>query len=125
MPDSILHGCRILVVEDEYMLATDLEMELLDAGAIVLGPFGTIETATEFIGTGQEIDGAILDVNLRGQMVFPVADLLFERSVPFVLTTGYDASVIPPRFEHCARCEKPVSMARVAQAIGGLIHARA
>ena len=122
MTNPTLHGCRILVVEDEYMLAADLEMELLDAGAIVLGPFGAIETTLEFICTEQQIDGAILDVNIRGEMIFPIADLLFERDVPFVLTTGYDASVIPPRFEHCARCEKPLSMAKVAQAMGGLIH---
>lgn len=121
MTDSVLHGCRILVVEDEYMLAADLEMELLDAGAIVLGPFGTLETAIEFISTEQEVDGAILDVNLRGEMIFPVADLLIGRGVPVVLTTGYDASIIPSRFEDCARCEKPISMAKVARAMGGLI----
>ena len=122
MTDPTLHARRILVVEDEYMLAADLEMELLDAGAIVLGPFGTLATAIEFIGTKQKIDGAILDVNLRGEMIFPAADLLIERGVPFVLTTGYDASAIPSRFEHCARCSKPISMAKIAQAIGRLIH---
>ena len=104
------------------MLAADLEMELLDAGAIVLGPFGTVETAIKFIGTNQEIDGAILDVNLRGEMIFPVADLLIERGVPFVLTTGYDASVIPSRFPQSLRCEKPISMAKITQAIGRLMH---
>ena len=63
MTDRILHGRRILVVEDEYMLAADLEMELLDAGAIVLGPFGTLETAIEFIRTEQEIDGGYCQSN--------------------------------------------------------------
>lgn len=121
MTDPILHTCRILVVEDEYILAADLEMELLDAGAIVLGPFGTLETAIEFIRMEQEIDGAILDVNLRGEMIFPVADLLVERGVPFVLTTGYDESVIPSRLKHSPRCEKPISMAKITQAIGRLI----
>lgn len=122
MTDPILHGCRILVVEDEYMLAADLEMELLNAGAIVLGPFGTVATAVEFIHTKQEIDGAILDVNLRGELVFPAADLLIERGVPFVLTTGYDASVLPSRFMHSVLCEKPFNTAKVAQAIERLIH---
>ena len=122
MTDRTLHDCRILIAEDEYMLAVDLEMELLDAGAIVLGPFGTVETAIEFIRTGQKIDGAILDVSLRGQMIFPAADLLIERGIPFVLTTGYDASVIPSRFKHCVRCEKPISMAKITLAIDRLIH---
>ena len=123
MTDRTLQACRILVVEDEYLLAADLEMELLDAGAIVLGPFGTVGTAIEFIRTEQEIDGAILDVSLRGEMIFPAADLLIERGVPFMLTTGYDASVIPPRFKHIVQCGKPISMAKLAQAIDRLIHA--
>ena len=122
MTDPILHGCRILVVEDEYMLAADLELELLDAGAIVLGPFGTVANTIEFIHTKQEIDGAILDVNLRGELVFPAADLLIERGVPFVLTTGYDASVLPSRFKLSVLCEKPFNTAKVAQAIERLIH---
>ena len=124
MTDRPLHACRILVVEDEYMLANDLEMELLDAGAIVLGPFGTVETALEFIRSQPEIDGAILDVNLRGEMSFPVADLLNERRVPFVLTTGYDASIIPPRFAQSVRCEKPISMVKIVEAIERLIQAK-
>lgn len=124
MTDRPLHARRILIVEDEYLLANDLEMELLEAGAIVLGPFGTLETAIEFVRTQPQIDGAILDVNLRGEMIFPVADLLNERGVPFVLTTGYDASVIPPRFEHSVRCEKPISMTRIVQAVERLIQAK-
>ena len=121
MTDHILQGRRILIVEDEYLLAAELEMELLDAEAIVLGPFGTVATAIEFIGTQQEIDGAILDVNLRGEMIFQVADLLSERGVPFVLTTGYDASLIPFRFQLSARCEKPTNMTQIKQVIGRLI----
>lgn len=123
MTDSTIRDCRVLVVEDEYMLATELEMELLDAGAIVLGPIGTIEEAVDLVRFEQEIDGAILDVNLGGEMVFPVADLLIERGVPFVFTTGYDESIIPPNFKHVVRCEKPINITRITQAIGRIIHA--
>ena len=56
-------------------------------------------------------------------MSFPVADLLIERGVPFVFTTGYDASVIPSRLEHVVRCEKPIKVSRVIETIGRLIHA--
>jgi DNA-binding NtrC family response regulator len=122
MTNRTLHQCRVLVVEDEYMLAEALEMELLDVEALVLGPVGTIEEAMALIRTEQEIDGVILDVNLHGKMTFPVADLLVERGVPFVFTTGYDASMIPGHLQHIERCEKPVSVGRVTQAIGRLIH---
>ena len=123
MTDHTLHDCCVLVVEDEYMLADELEMELLDAGAIVLGPVGTIEDAVDLIRSKDEIDGAILDVNLGGEMIFPVADLLIERGVPLVFTTGYDASIIPSHLKHVVRCEKPINIVRITQAIGRLIHA--
>ena len=123
MTDRTLHECRVLVAEDEYMLADELEMQLVDAGAIVLGPIGTIEEAVDLIRSERKIDGAILDVNLAGEMIFPVADLLIERGVPFVFTTGYDASIIPSHLKHVVRCEKPINIVRITQAIGRLIHA--
>ncbi|MCC2976651.1 response regulator [Sphingomonas sp. PL-96] len=89
MPEATLRGCRVLVVEDEYMLADELQMELSDAEVIVLGPIGTLEDALDLIRSEPHIDGAILDVNLRGEMASPAADLLIERGVPFVFTTGY------------------------------------
>ena len=123
MSDHTLRDCRVLVVEDEYMLAEELANELSDAGARVLGPVGTIEDALAIIEAEPEMDGAILDANLRGEMVFPAADLLLDRGTPFVFTTGYDASVFPPRFDHIVRCEKPINLRRVTQAIGRVIHA--
>ncbi|WP_454280655.1 response regulator [Sphingomonas sp. Marseille-Q8236] len=122
MSDRTLAECRVLIVEDEYMLADDLKMELEEAGAVILGPIGTLEDAIAAIENEEVIDGAILDVNLRGEMVFPVADLLLERDVPFIFTTGYDASAIPPRFSQITRCEKPVNIRLVTQALGRLIH---
>ncbi len=123
MPERTLRDCRVLVVEDEYMLADDLATELADLGALVLGPVGTVEDAVTAIAAEPEMDGAILDANLRGEMVFPAADLLLDRGVPFVFTTGYDASVFPSRFDQIVRCEKPISMKRVTAAIGRVIHA--
>ena len=122
MPERTLRDCRILVAEDEYMLADELCAELVDVGAVVLGPAGTLEDALDLISANSHIDGAILDVNLQGKMIFPAADLLGERKVPVVFTTGYDASVIPSRFLHVARCEKPVNIVRVTQAIGRAVH---
>jgi DNA-binding response OmpR family regulator len=90
-----LRDCRILVVEDEYMLADEIQIELSDAGAIVLGPVAMLEDAMELIDREHDIDAAILDVSLGGEMVYPAADLLARRKVPFIFTTGYDASAIP------------------------------
>jgi len=119
--DRSLRGCRILVAEDEYMLADDLCAELANAGAIVVGPAGTVEDVLELARSEPDLDGAILDINMRGEMVFPVAETLMERGVPFVFTTGYDASAIPPRFDRVVRCEKPIDLGKVAQALGRAI----
>lgn len=121
MAERSLRGCRILVVEDEYMLADELEMELDDAGAVVIGPAGTVKDALTLIKSEQRLDGAVLDVSLRGDLVFPAADLLVEREVPFLFTTGYDASTIPGRFQQIIRCEKPVNIKKIALALGKLI----
>jgi two-component SAPR family response regulator len=118
MTEHTLRDCRILVVEDEYILANELQIELSDRGATVLGPIAMLEEAMELIDQEHDIDAAILDVNLDGEMVYPAADLLARLGVPFVFTTGYDASAIPPRFEHVVRCEKPVDMAKVTFALG-------
>jgi len=117
MSDGTLGGRRVLVVEDEYMLAEELSAELANVGAVVLGPVGDLADATALIQAEQDIDVAVLDANLGGEMVFPAADLLIERGVPIVFTTGYDASIIPGRFSGVARCEKPVSIDKVIQAI--------
>ncbi|MCL9997946.1 MAG: response regulator [Erythrobacter sp.] len=118
MIDRTLRDCRILVVEDEYLLADELQTDLADAAAIVIGPLGTLDQAFELIKAGGKIDGAILDVNLCGELVYPAADLLLERAVPFVFATGYDDSVIPSRFAGVARCPKPVNIRQITQALG-------
>ena len=113
-----LNGCVILVVEDEYVLADDLCTELADRGASVVGPAATVEQGFSLLHGADALHGAILDINLRGEEVFGLADELAARGVPFVLTTGYDASVIPDRFHDVPRCEKPVRMSQVIDAIG-------
>ncbi len=116
---GMLTGRRLLVVEDEYFLAEDIVRGLEDRGAQVVGPVGTIDDALDLIeGTGH-LDGAVLDLNLRGEMAFPVADALAERGVPFVFATGYDSAVIPPRYKGVTRCEKPIDAPKIARALFG------
>lgn len=118
MSTDILKDARILVVEDEYFLATDMVHDLLDAGATVVGPVPTVGEAMEAIGGEEPIEFALLDINLMGEMVYPVADRLIERNIPFAFATGYDSSQVPARFSHVPRCEKPVEPAKLAKIFG-------
>lgn len=122
MTERSLRNCRILVAEDEFMVAENLSNELEDAGAIIVGPCATLEQTLQRINAHEAIDAAVLDVNLAGQTVYPAADILIDRHIPFVFTTGYDASNVPERYANIPRCEKPVSVARVARAVGRVIH---
>jgi CheY-like chemotaxis protein len=103
-----LEGKRLLIVEDEYLIAMDLSHFLEKLGAKIVGPAGSIEDALKLVESHDALDAAILDINLRGGRVFPVADALANRGVPFVFTTGYDAFTVPDIYEDVPRCEKPI-----------------
>lgn len=104
---------RILVVEDEYIIAVDLADALAESGIEVVGPVGNVARALAVIEV-EPLDGAILDINLAGDAVYPVADALRARFIPFVFATGYDRSAIASGYETVPRCEKPVDGKRVA-----------
>jgi CheY-like chemotaxis protein len=116
-PRGPLQGRRILVVEDDYVTAYDLKAELESTGAEVIGPAADIEGAMDLLASGPVPDGAVLDVNLGGEPVFPLADALRERSIRMVFTTGYDEDVLPAPYAGLPCFEKPVDMRRVAQAL--------
>ena len=116
-PSAPLHGRRVLVVEDEYVLAEELRDELERLGADVLGPVAAVGDALDLLAREALPDVAVLDVNLGGEMIYSAADLLAERGVPFMLATGYDVSMIPARFGHIVRCEKPINFTQVTRAI--------
>ncbi len=105
---------RVLVVEDEYIIAADLADALTALGIAVIGPVSSVAKAMAMID-GEQLDGAILDINLHGDAVYPVADILAARGIPFVFATGYDRTAIEPGYEKFPRCEKPVEGRRVAQ----------
>jgi DNA-binding response OmpR family regulator len=120
MPDARLQGARVLVAEDEYLLADDLSRALGSAGAEVAGPVSTVQQAMRLIAEGR-LDAAVLDVTLRDGKVFPVADLLAERGVPFAFATGYDQSALPDRFGDRPRIQKPFSTRTVLSELSGLL----
>ena len=115
----LLEGRNVLVVEDEYFIADDMRRVFEENGATVIGPVGSVEDALAILSEAPPIDGAVLDINLRQTMVFPIADLLRQRGVPFVFATGYESIVIPERLRDAIQCEKPVEAARVADALFG------
>lgn len=108
---------RVLLVEDDYFIVTDLARSLEADGAEVVGPASTVADALTLLADAPWIDAAVLDINLHGEMVFPVADALTARGVPFVFATGYDRDVVPPRYAGIVRCEKPVEPAAIARAL--------
>jgi CheY-like chemotaxis protein len=103
-----LKGYRVLVVEDEFLLALELERLLQRQGCVVLGPVWSVDRALALLGD-QSPDGAVLDVNLRGRRVAPVAAALRERGVPFVLVTGYGEDQLgEPELQGRPRLNKPL-----------------
>jgi CheY-like chemotaxis protein len=86
-----LSGLRLLVVEDEALIATDLADTLRGLGCHVIGPAGTLEEGMRLAESADRLDAALLDVNLHGQPSFPLATMLAARGVPVVFATGYSA----------------------------------
>lgn len=112
-----LAGRRILIVEDEFLIADEMAEAFSNQGAEVIGPAATLEQGLSLIESTEALDGAILDINLRGDMVFPLADALAGKRIPYVFATGYDSSAVPERYLDAPRCEKPVDPMEVAAAL--------
>jgi DNA-binding response OmpR family regulator len=121
MSDKPLLNYNIFVAEDDYLLAIVMEEILGDAGATVVGPAPNIAKAMSVIGQSRRIDAALLDVNLGGELVYPVADLLRERQVPIILTTGYDSTSLDPAYTEISICEKPFEPQELVEKLVQLI----
>jgi CheY-like chemotaxis protein len=113
-------GMRVLLVEDEYLLADHLADVLGALGATPVGPAGSVVHALQLIDRAGRIDGAILDVELDGERVYPVADALRERGIPFVFSTGYGGDALPERFRDMPVMDKLVTMKHVRGALDRL-----
>ena len=122
MDVNVLEGLSILVVEDEPILATETACAVVAAGGSVIGPAFSLAEAFEMIA-GAEIDGALLDLNLRNEKVFALADELADRGVPIVFVTGEIWPVIPERHAGCRVVGKPITDTKLVAAIGGAIEA--
>lgn len=105
---------RILIVEDDYFIASEVARAFQQHGADVVGPVPTLATAFEVVDSDQLIELAVLDINLHGEMVYPLAEALESKGVPFVFATGYDASAVPDRFRHVPLLTKPANFGDIA-----------
>ncbi|CAO3425198.1 response regulator [Azospirillum doebereinerae] len=101
-----LDGCRILVVDDEFLVALLVEDVLQALGCEVIGPASRIPNAVS-LAQKEPLDFAILDVNVAGEKIFPVAEILSERRIPFIFLTGYGRPGLDGRFPEAPVLQKP------------------
>lgn len=114
-----LKDCRVLVVEDDTLVAWDIEAMLQDAGGTVVGPVGKLAQAQALIAKA-EFDIALLDLNLGRDNSLPAADLLDEAGIPFVFLSGHSADFLPDRHRHRPLVAKPFHPRLLIDAILGV-----
>lgn len=116
-----LAGLRILIVEDEFLLAMELETLLQQRGCMVLGPVSSVGQALTMLD-GEQPDIALLDVNLKGERATPVAAALRARGVPFILITGYSVMQLSePELRAAPRIDKPVNCRALKRAVASTL----
>jgi len=119
-----LEGLRVLVVEDEAPIALQLEDMLSELGCGVIGPASRVGQALRLI-EGQEVDAAVLDLNIAGELVYPVADALAERGLPHIFVTGYGADALTEPYRNRPVLEKPFLRRALREAMLNSLQRRA
>jgi CheY-like chemotaxis protein len=114
------HKKRVLIVEDEAMISMMIEDMVLDFGSEIVGPAARLDHALT-LALQAEIDIGILDINVDGTVVFPVADVLRFRGIPFIFATGYDFRSLPERFRGSPTLSKPFSYENFAELLRSLM----
>lgn len=115
---------RILIVEDEFLVSLQLESDLRAAGYATLGPYIKLEAAME-AARDEHLDLALLDVNVNGERVFPLADELASRKTPFIFLSGYLPSDLPERYKDAPQISKPYDPAALMTKISKTLSRRA
>lgn len=106
MTEPVAKGLRVLLVEDQMIVAMEIEDMLRELGCAVVGPVGTLELAVR-LAREEALDAAILDISLDGEKVFPVAEELQARRIPFIFATGYGQHTLPETWRGLPRLGKP------------------
>jgi len=119
-PDSPIFGRKVLIVEDEMIVAWLLEDMLAELGCVVVGPAASVKQALAMIDAAP-IEVAVLDVNLNGEMSYPVADALTARGVPFVFVTGYDKERMLDGYRALPVLQKPFHRSELTDTLAQLL----
>ena len=122
MKELPLNGLRILLVEDDFILATDAAMTIKGAGGKVVGPFATVEDARDALDANGA-DLAIIDINLGSGPAFDLARHLDMVGLPFLIASGYDGKIIPDDLKRVVRLEKPYGPDELISAAVGVYEA--
>jgi len=111
---------RVLLVEDEFLLSAVLTADLQEAGYEVLGPHASVAAAMAAVQS-ETFDGAILDINLKGEFVYPVAQELARRGIPFMFLSGYALINMPERFRAYPRLPKPANATDLLRGVQNML----
>ena len=114
---------RVLIVEDDALIGLEIESILQDAGMEVVGPAPTIDSALASTAA-EKPDAAVLDINLGGEEVFPVAEALARADVPFLFLSGHSAGLLPERYRDRPRLAKPYRVSDLVNAVSLLVGSR-
>jgi len=114
-------GLRVLLVEDENLVALLLEDMLAELGHSVVGPVARLKKAVE-MAQSEAIDLAILDVNINGEEAYPIAEVLEARGIPFIFSTGYGKSSLPARYRDRPTLAKPFQQRTLQELIAEVLH---
>lgn len=114
---NALEGRRVLVIEDESLVAMLLETILEDMGCQIIGPESNVEDGLQAALNTHDLDAALLDVNVAGREVFPVAEALAARNVPVVFSTGYGESGLPEHWRSRPTIQKPFTEGTIREAL--------
>jgi CheY-like chemotaxis protein len=117
--DGGIAGLNVLIAEDDVLTAAGLVAAFEDMGVCIVGPASTVRDALELVEQAEHLDGAVIDVELRGGTAYPIAAALVKRGTPFVFATGDGQTAIPASFSNIVACEKPTSPEQIARALFG------